>query len=278
MQKLDRLTVLWDDNGISIDGKVDARRRDRPDGALRRGGLVDARLRRPRPRGHRPRADRGGGEPPARASSPARPISASARRPSRTPRPRTARRSAPRRSRRCARSTAGSTRRSSCPTTSATPGRATGARGARRAARLGGAARQAAARQARRVRAGDRRRRRRRKLVAALTAYRKAQSAAAPKVATRKASEMALEVVNAVMPETLGGSADLTGSNNTLTKGLGVFDAGQPRRALPALRHPRARHGRGDERAGAARRGRALRRHLPGLRRLRRAARSGSRA
>ena len=36
---------------------------------------------------------------------------------------------------------------------------------------------------------------------------------------------MVLEVVNAVVPETLGGSADLTGSNNTLTKGLGVFDA-----------------------------------------------------
>jgi transketolase len=30
--------------------------------------------------------------------------------------------------------------------------------------------------------------------------------------------------VNASVPETLGGSADLTGSNNTLTKGLGVFD------------------------------------------------------
>ena len=65
-----------------------------------------------------------------------------------------------------------------------------------------------------------------RKLVPALTAYRKAQSAAAPKVATRKASEMALEVINAVTPETLGGSADLTGSNNTLTKGLGVFAPG----------------------------------------------------
>ncbi len=61
------------------------------------------------------------------------------------------------------------------------------------------------------------------KLVSALTAYRKAQSEAAPKVATRKASEMALEVVNEVMTETIGGSADLTGSNNTLTKGLGVF-------------------------------------------------------
>lgn len=38
-----------------------------------------------------------------------------------------------------------------------------------------------------------------------------------PKVATRKSSEMALEVINGVVPETIGGSADLTGSNNTKT-------------------------------------------------------------
>ena len=38
------------------------------------------------------------------------------------------------------------------------------------------------------------------------------------KVATRKASEMALEAINAQLPETIGGSADLTGSNNTKTK------------------------------------------------------------
>ncbi|MXO58706.1 transketolase [Altererythrobacter salegens] len=37
------------------------------------------------------------------------------------------------------------------------------------------------------------------------------------KVATRKASEMALEVINGLLPETIGGSADLTGSNNTKT-------------------------------------------------------------
>jgi transketolase len=43
--------------------------------------------------------------------------------------------------------------------------------------------------------------------------------AAAPQtVATRKASELALEAINAAVPETLGGSADLTGSNNTKTK------------------------------------------------------------
>jgi len=39
-------------------------------------------------------------------------------------------------------------------------------------------------------------------------------------VATRKASEMALEVINAAIPATVGGSADLTGSNNTKTKAL----------------------------------------------------------
>lgn len=39
-----------------------------------------------------------------------------------------------------------------------------------------------------------------------------------PKVATRKASEMALEVLTAAFPEMIGGSADLTGSNNTKTK------------------------------------------------------------
>ncbi|MEO1773647.1 MAG: transketolase [Pseudomonadota bacterium] len=45
-----------------------------------------------------------------------------------------------------------------------------------------------------------------------------------PTVATRKASEMALTVINPAMPETMGGSADLTGSNNTKTADLGVFD------------------------------------------------------
>ena len=39
-------------------------------------------------------------------------------------------------------------------------------------------------------------------------------------VATRKASEMALEAINAAIPATIGGSADLTGSNNTKTKAI----------------------------------------------------------
>ena len=40
------------------------------------------------------------------------------------------------------------------------------------------------------------------------------------KVATRKASEMALEAINAAIPATIGGSADLTGSNNTKTNNI----------------------------------------------------------
>ena len=62
------------------------------------------------------------------------------------------------------------------------------------------------------------------KLSAVIKALKKQVSEGKPKVATRKASEMALEVINPIMPETVGGSADLTGSNNTLTADLGVFD------------------------------------------------------
>ena len=43
-------------------------------------------------------------------------------------------------------------------------------------------------------------------------------SAAAPKIATRQASGEVLEALMPVVPELIGGSADLTGSNNTKTK------------------------------------------------------------
>ena len=46
-----------------------------------------------------------------------------------------------------------------------------------------------------------------------------------PKLATRKSSQNALEVVNAICGHTIGGSADLTGSNNTLTDGMGIISA-----------------------------------------------------
>jgi transketolase len=45
-----------------------------------------------------------------------------------------------------------------------------------------------------------------------------------PKVATRVASQMVLEVLTPVLPELLGGSADLTGSNNTKTQSHKVMD------------------------------------------------------
>lgn len=62
------------------------------------------------------------------------------------------------------------------------------------------------------------------KLSATIKALKKQVSETAPKVATRKASEMALEVINPILGETIGGSADLTGSNNTKTGDMGVFD------------------------------------------------------
>ncbi len=62
------------------------------------------------------------------------------------------------------------------------------------------------------------------KLSAAIKALKKQVSEEQPKVATRKSSEMALAVINPLMPETVGGSADLTGSNNTKTGDLDVFD------------------------------------------------------
>ncbi|GHE00830.1 transketolase [Defluviimonas sp. 20V17] len=57
-------------------------------------------------------------------------------------------------------------------------------------------------------------------LAAAMVEHKARLSDQLPRVATRKASEMALEVVNAVLPNSIGGSADLTGSNNTRTGGM----------------------------------------------------------
>ncbi len=54
----------------------------------------------------------------------------------------------------------------------------------------------------------------------AIADYKRKLAAEKPKVATRKSSEMALDVINPVVPETIGGSADLTGSNNTRSKDM----------------------------------------------------------
>jgi transketolase len=61
------------------------------------------------------------------------------------------------------------------------------------------------------------------KLSATIKALKKQTSEAAPKVATRSASQHALEVINPILPEHIGGSADLTGSNKTDTADLGTF-------------------------------------------------------
>ncbi len=62
-----------------------------------------------------------------------------------------------------------------------------------------------------------------RKLSATIKAFKKQASEEQPKVATRSASENVLKAVNPLMGENVGGSADLTGSNNTKTDDLGVF-------------------------------------------------------
>jgi len=57
----------------------------------------------------------------------------------------------------------------------------------------------------------------------------KEKLAATPKdIATRAASEFALESLTAAVPEMVGGSADLTGSNNTRPKGMAAMSATQP--------------------------------------------------
>src|SRR4051812_5345951 len=57
-------------------------------------------------------------------------------------------------------------------------------------------------------------------LPAALTALKEKLSAEKPSAGTRKMSEKALEVINGELQNTIGGSADLTPSNNTRSKGL----------------------------------------------------------
>jgi transketolase len=57
-------------------------------------------------------------------------------------------------------------------------------------------------------------------LADAMSAYKAGLAASQPKLATRQSSQKALEVLVPAIPELLGGSADLTGSNLTLVKGM----------------------------------------------------------
>ncbi len=54
--------------------------------------------------------------------------------------------------------------------------------------------------------------------VDAMLEYKQQLADEKPTMATRKSSESVLKVINDVVPETIGGSADLTGSNNTKTE------------------------------------------------------------
>jgi transketolase len=84
-------------------------------------------------------------------------------------------------------------------------------------------------------------------------------------VATRSSSQQVLNALAPVIPELFGGSADLTGSNNTNHKKSTVISRGQPRRQLSSLRRARVRHDGDHERDRAARRRDPLRRHLSGV-------------
>jgi transketolase len=63
---------------------------------------------------------------------------------------------------------------------------------------------------------------------AAIATLKQGLAAEPKKVATRVASELALNALLPVIPEMVGGSADLTGSNNTKIRGMPVFSADEP--------------------------------------------------
>src|SRR5580658_1995414 len=63
------------------------------------------------------------------------------------------------------------------------------------------------------------------KFAAAITAVKQKLAETPKEIATRSASELALETLTPVLPEMIGGSADLTGSNNTRTKAMKAMSA-----------------------------------------------------
>ena len=219
-QKLGKLIAFYDDNGISIDGET-------------RGWFTDDTPKRfsaygwhvvPNVDGHDAEAilraiEAARAETNARRCFAAKPSSATVRRTCRARRPRTARRSAPPKPLRRARPWDGKSHRSSFRPTSRRRGtRASAARGAKASGRKRFTTYRErypdlAAEFERRMRGAlpPRFRDHAEKSVEAIAAAGKA-------MATRKASQLALEAFAPVLPELVGGSADLTGSNNTLHK------------------------------------------------------------
>ena len=274
-QRLSRLIVMWDDNGISIDGKVALVRRDGPDEPLRGGGVVGARLQRhdpedvnrvleeakatPQPAMIACRSHIGYGAPTKQDTKAAHgsPLGAdeiaAVREAYGWPHPPFV-----------------------IPNEVAAAWRAIGERG--RAARAEWEARLA------RLAPGKRAEFERvisgempGKLGPALARFRKESRG-------EGAQGRHPEVVGdgarggqrrrAGDPRGLGRPYRIEQHPDQGPRGL---RAGEPRRALHPLRHPRARHGGGDERHRGARRAGALRRHVPRLQRLHARARCGSR-
>jgi transketolase len=62
-------------------------------------------------------------------------------------------------------------------------------------------------------------------LAAAVREVKQTLAATPKEIATRSASEFALETLTTALPEMIGGSADLTGSNNTRAKAMKTLDA-----------------------------------------------------
>ena len=210
--KLGRLIVLWDDNRITIDGSTDLSRKRGRHRAPRGDGLAHGRMRRDGRQCRRPR-DRRGDRRCAPVADPLQDDHRLWRAQQAGHRRDPWRGARAGRSRRRAQGTRLDVAavRDSRPTSP------------RAGARPGSAAAAERAEWHRRLAASDQRAEFEARIKGEISddwlkPYLAELIANPPKVATRKASEMALEAINAAIPATIGGSADLTGSNNTKTK------------------------------------------------------------
>ena len=223
--KLNKLIVLFDDNGISIDGPLSLS--DSVDQVKRfeAAGWAATRV-----DGHDPEAIA-----EAIAAAQASDAAVADRLPhhhrlwraqqGRHREERTARRSAPTRSRARANDWAGRSPPSSFPRTSLRCGATPASAG--KAAHQSWNDRFAALPSARRAEFERRLRGElpTEQLAAAVRAAKEKLAATPKEIATRAASETALEALTVAVPEMIGGSADLTGSNNTRPKGMAVLSA-----------------------------------------------------
>ena len=235
-QRLDRLIVLFDDNHITIDGAAGARRVRRPAQALRglrlageRGSTATTRRRSRRRSPTAQDADRpsliacrttiGYGAPTkaGTAATHGSPLGADEIAGAR------------------ARSSAGPIRRSRSRPRSSPPGAASAAAAPRArdawSERLGA---QQARRQGR-VRAGPGGRAAGRPRPGAGASTSRAWSRSSRPGRRRKSSQEALEAFTPAVPELVGGSADLTGSNNTKTKATRADDPARRRAAATSI-------------------------------------------